>query len=272
MGRYLVGRLVNDGHKIRLLTHQQDSDQPGVKTFRGDLVSGEGLDDFLGDAKTVIHLAGRFAPPNIEIFNNNVTATFNLLEKCAEHGVEKVVFASSVVLYGEPPGRSWTEADEPKSNTVYGISKLLAENVIRYWGDNHNIKYLLLRFSNMYGPGNQKGVVFNFQKAIDETGKVTIYGDGKQERDFLFVSDAVEAIVKALDYSGPSDVFNIGSGKVFSLLELVSFLEKSLGQKIPIEFKPAETHVVRTFSVDVQKAKRLLGWQSLVSLEEGLKK
>lgn len=258
VGTHLVKRLLAEGCR--------------VKTFRGDLVTGEGLDDFLKGVEIVIHLAGRFALPNAEIFKVNVNGTFNLLEKCAERGVEKVIFPSSIALYGEPRGGPWEEEDKPQPNTVYGLSKLLAEEMIRYWGDNHNIKYFLLRFSNIYGPGNQKGVVFNFKKSIRETGKVVIYGDGKQERDFLFVSDTVEAIVKALEYQGPSDVFNIGLGKTVSLLELIRFLEKTLGRKISVEFKPAETHVVRTLSEDVTKAKEVLGWQPQISLEEGLKK
>jgi len=258
VGGHLVKRLRDEGRE--------------VKTFRGDLVSGEGLDEFLGGIKIVVHLAGRFAPPNAEIFKVNVNGTFNLLEKCAEHGVKKVVFPSSIALYGEPPGRPWKETDDPQPNTVYGLSKLLAEETIRYWGDNHDIKYFLLRFPNIYGPGNQKGVVFHFKKAVGEAGKIVIYGDGKQERDFLFVSDAIEAIIKALNYRGSSDVFNIGSGKTVSLLELVGLLEKTLDQKIPVEFKPAETHVVRKLSGDIEKAKNILDWRPKVSLEEGLKK
>ena len=113
-------------------------------------------------------------------------------------------------------------------------------------------------------------MIFNFKKEIRETGKVVIFGDGKQERDFLFVSDAVEAIVETLNYQGPSDVFNIGSGKAHSLLEVVGLLEKTLGQKITVEFKPAETNVVRALSGDISKAKEVLGWRPQVSLEEGL--
>jgi len=258
VGRHLVRRLQDEGRE--------------VKPFRGEIVSGEGLDKFLKGVKNVIHLAGRFAPPNGEIFQVNVLGTFNLLEKCAEHNVKKIIFPSSIALYGEPPDRPWKEVDKPRPNTVYGLSKLLAEETIRYWGDNHQIKYLLLRFPNIYGPGNQKGVVFNFKKAVCKVGKVTIYGDGKQERDFLFVDDAIEAIIKALNYNGPSDIFNIGSGKTVSLLELAKLLEKTLGQKIPIEFKPAEAHVVRKLSGDVTKAKNLLDWRPKVSLEEGLSK
>ncbi len=257
-GGHLVKRLADEGHE--------------VKTFRGDLVSGGNLDDFLKNVKTVIHLAGRFALPNTEIFKVNVVGTFNLLEKCAEYKIKKVIFPSSLALYGEPPNRPWRETDKPTPNTVYGLSKLLAEEAIRYWGDNHNIKYILLRFPNIYGPGNQKGVVFHFKKAIGETGRIIIYGDGKQERDFLFIDDAVEAIVKALNYNGPSDVFNIGSGKTISLLELVELLEKILDRKIPIELKPAETHVVRALSGDIEKATKILDWRPEVSLEEGLKK
>lgn len=271
VGRYLIKRLVNEGYKINLLVHRHKFNHPQVETIRGDLVSGKGLDKFLKDAKVVIHLAGRFAPPNSEIFKNNVAATFNLLEKCAEHKIEKIIFSSGIALYGEPPGRAWKETDKPKPNTVYGLSKLLAEEITRYWGNSYYIKYFLLRFPNIYGLGNQKGVVFNFLKVIRDKGKVIIYGDGRQKRDFLFIDDAVEAIIKTLNYQGPSDIFNVGLGKTVSLLELVALLEKILKRKIPIEFKQPETYVVRTLSGEIKKAKNLLNWQPTISLEEGLK-
>lgn len=271
VGRHLIKRLVDEGCKINLLVHRNEFNHPQVETIRGNLVSSEGLDKFLNDAKVVIHLAGRFAPPNSEIFKNNVAATFNLLEKCVEHKIETIIFSSGIALYGEPPGRAWKETDKPKPNTIYGLSKLLAEEITRYWSDNHHIKYFLLRFPNIYGPGNQKGVIFNFLKEIHKKGKVIIYGDGKQKRDFLFIDDAVEAIIKTLDYQGPSDVFNIGLGKTISLLELVALLEKILKRKIPIEFKQPEAHVVRTLSGEIKKAKKLLSWQPSVSWEEGFK-
>lgn len=271
VGRYLIKRLIRDGYRINLLVHQQKVNHPSVKVIHGDLISTKGLDELLKDVKVAIHLAGRFVPPNAEIFKNNVVATFNLLEKCAEHKVEKIIFSSAIALCGEPSGRDWKETDKPKPNTVYGLSKFLAEEVIHYWGDNSKIKYFLLRFPNIYGSDSQKGVIFNFLKAIKEKNKVIIYGDGKQRRDFLFVNDAIEAIIKILDYQGQSDIFNIASGKTFSLLELVILLEQILKRKISIEFREAEAYVVKILSGEIRKAKNLLGWQPTVSLKEGLK-
>lgn len=271
IGRHLVRRLINDGYRINLLVHKQEFEHPSVRIIRGDIVSAKGLDRFLKNTKVVIHLAGRFTPPNLAIFQANVAATFNLLEKCAEYKIEKIIFSSGIALYGEPSGKAWRETDLPKPNTVYGLSKFLAEKIIEYWGVQGGFKHFFLRFPNIYGQGNQKGVIFNFLRAIEKKGGVTIYGDGRQQRDFLFINDAVEAIVKTLNYNGPSDVFNIASGKTVSLLELVALLEKILKRNIPVEFSQPEAYVVRILSGEIKKAKNILSWQPTIGLVEGLK-
>ncbi|GFP33424.1 UDP-glucose 4-epimerase, partial [Candidatus Hakubella thermalkaliphila] len=130
IGKHLIKRLVSEGFDVCILVHEREFKWPGIKSIKGDLITGLGLDELIAGREAVIHVAGCFVQPRHEIFKINVTGTFNLLEKCAEYEIERVVFSSGVALCGEPPGRAWQEDDIPRPNTVYGLSKFLAEKII----------------------------------------------------------------------------------------------------------------------------------------------
>lgn len=278
IGKHLVRRLVKEGFNLRLLVYDNASfvkeEKLPLQIVKGDLLKKETLASFVKGTDLVIHLAGTFYPPLERLIGLNVTATAHLLEACSEAGVKKVIFTSSGAVYGEPPeSQASKETDGLRPNTLYGLSKKFAEDLLRYYDSMFGIKFVILRFSSVYGPGNNKGVVYNFLKAIKKENRITIYGDGTQARSFLFVSDVVESIVKTLkeyDFK-KSDVFNVSGKKLASLNQLIKTIEQLFQRKIEVAYNPQQDNLLQVLWEDTEKAKEILGWQPKISLEEGLK-
>lgn len=269
IGGHLVGQLKKEKVKTRALLLSKKDESEADEIFYGDLAKDKGLDKFLSGVTTVINLVGSFNPPFQEQLATNVLTLNSLCEAAVANKIKKIIHISSSTVYGSL-GRAFTEKASLLPDTSYGLAKKLAEELAVYYQKNYGISFVILRPTNVYGPGSDHGVVFEFSSSIKERGNVAIFGDGKQKRDFLYVADLVGAIIKAMKFAAKFEVFNVGSGKTNSLLELVSILEKILDRKISIDFKDGEKHVSRFVSADINKAKKLLKWQPKVMLKEGL--
>jgi len=206
----------------------------------------------------VVNLVGQFQPPFDKQLSVNVLALHKLAENCINQKVGKLIHvsASAVSSY----------------DTTYALSKKLGEEVLAFYQKNYNLPVIIIRPPNVYGPGSDHGVVFNFYKSIKKEGKVIIFGDGKQTRDFLYVTDLVEAIKKAFFYKSSFDIFEVGSGKLYSLLELVSTFEEALNRKVEVVFKDPDAVSSEKVTTDPSFAQSQLKWQAKVGLKEGIKK
>lgn len=253
IGSYLVKQLKEKGHKTR--------------SFQDDLSDRGALDKFTDGCDQVIHLAGVFSNDFDCLINVNVSGTRNVVDACKKNSVQRIIFSSTGAVYGEPLHNGISLEDDVLSpNTLYGLSKLYAEEYLRFSGVN----FVVFRFPNVYGVGNEKGVIYHFLQSIDKSKKVTIFGSGEQKRNFLFVTDAVSAIIRALEYSGNAEVFNISDRLTYSLNDIVSILkEKNLS--FEVEYQSAdESNTLQNLSEDISKAKRMLAWEPMVGLKDGL--
>lgn len=212
IGKHLVERLKKDGIEFVV--------------FEGDLLSKNDVATFLKQSPTaIVHLAGAAAGSDFdELIRRNVIPTFNLLTAAGELGVKKIIHVSSVAVYGPPSSGYSREIDQLFPDSPYGLSKLIAEQVAQFCARQFNFELTMLRFSAVYGPGNDKGVVYQFLSGIKERKMITVNGDGNQKRNFLHVRDAVGAIVKALN-SSPG-IYNIASPKAISVNDLVAAFKK----------------------------------------------
>lgn len=267
IGSRLVARLEREGYKTSVLS--LSGEERGVKSriIKGDLVKNKGLKELLKGADLVINLVGGFLPPFEKQLETNVLALENLCQAVTRMGKMKIIHVSSAAVYGKKSNAS--EEDALLPDTTYGLAKKMGEEVLQYYQQSFGIPVIIFRPPNIYGFGTDHGVVYNFLESVKK-GKVTVFGDGKQRRDFLYVDDLVEAIIKAIDFKADFEVFNVGTGKTYALLDVVSLLEKVLNKKIKIEFKEAESHVSRVVGVKVKKAKKKLNWQAKTSLAYGL--
>jgi len=258
-----VGRLkiCITGHSGFIGTHLKKylSENKKLSTvpFEGDLLNKKDIELFFKkhkDIDQIIHLVGRFYGDFEDLYKANVLTTFNLLETISSINIQKVIYASSGAIYGEPLKKESFETDQVYPNTVYGLTKLYSEECIKYFSNISDTKYILLRFPNVYGEGNNKGVVFNLLNDIKTKGKITVYGDGNQSRNFLHVSDACRAIEKSIFYK-KSNVFNISNPKKVRINDIIKILQKKYDFKI--EYKE-DNNYLRNLLLNTDKAKKEL--------------
>lgn len=247
-------------HLIELM---EKSGKYDIRCFKGDLLKEEDVKDFFkkGDIDIVIHLAGAFFGDFTTLLNANFKTTETLVRIGVESGLKKVILSSSGAVYGEPVSRSSKEGDPLRPNTYYGLTKLYAEKYLEFYRYTHGLQYVIMRFPNVYGNGNDKGVIYNFLRDIKEKGVVTIYGDGSASRDFLHVSDACVAILKSIGYRN-SDVFNISNPVKVSISDLVKMLKQKY--TFSVESKEANNNL-KSLHLSVKKAESLLGFKARVN-------
>ncbi len=211
---------------------------------------------------------------NFKVYtDNNILATQMLLEAAKDADIKRFVYASSSSLYGDTLSLPMKETDTPKPISPYGVSKLAGEHLCYLYWKNFGVRTISLRYFTVYGIRQRPDMAFHrFINAMLHGGKITIYGDGKQTRDFTYISDIVEANMLAVDSDVEGEVFNIGGGSRISLIETIHILERITGKKAKIEYIEKQKGDVRDTYADVSKAKEILGYSPKVKIEEGLKK
>ncbi|MDD5132480.1 MAG: SDR family NAD(P)-dependent oxidoreductase [bacterium] len=206
----------------------------------------------------------------------NVLGTLNLLENCVKHKVKKVIFASSGgVMYGECGKNPPTETIPANPLSPYGVSKHTTEVYLRYYAATYGLKYLVFRYGNVYGPRQdphgEAGVVAIFIQRIMSNAEINIFGNGKQLRDYVFVGDVVRANLRGLQ-KGLNEIINIGTQKASSVNTLFDELSLITGYSRKAIYKPPRLGELQKSFLNAGKAKKILGWQSIVSFKEGLAK
>jgi UDP-glucose 4-epimerase len=283
IGGHLVERLLAGGHAVRV--YGRNPGRFGGTPEEAEFVEGElgnhGLIRAAVDGvDTVFHFVSTTIPktsnddPVYDVRSNLVDALV-LLDACVDAGVRKVVFASSGgTVYGVPETLPITEEHPTDPITSYGIVKLAVEKYLGLFHHLHGLDYAALRISNPYGPwqdpAGQQGAVGVFLERIRTGRPITIWGDGLVVRDYLYVSDLVDALELAAVTETGRKVFNVGSGRGVSLNGLVTLMEEVVAREPEVEYLPARSLDVPTNVLDVSGTRKDLGWSPRTELPEGL--
>jgi UDP-glucose 4-epimerase len=205
--------------------------------------------------------------------------TFNVLEAAVKAGVKKVVAASSASIYGMAEEFPTTESHHPYNNrTLYGTAKVFNEGLLRSFYDMYGLDYVALRYFNVYGPrmdiyGVYTEVLIRWMDRIAAGQPPLIFGDGKQTMDFVYIEDIARANILAAKADVSDEVFNVASGVETSLNDLAHSLAKVMGSELKPEYGPErKVNPVQRRLADTSKAKQLLGFETQISLEEGLRR
>ena len=202
----------------------------------------------------------------------NVIGTVRVLEAARSTGARVVFSSTGGAIYGECD-KPADEASERQPLAPYGTSKLAGEEYLLTYQRLHGMANVALRFGNVFGlrqdPHGEAGVVAIFLGRLRDGETCLIYGDGKQERDYVFVGDVVRAVLAAAGVKG--GIFNVGTGRATSVLELYDICRKVAGSDLAAEHAPARTGELRRSVLDINKAADELGWRPDTSLEEGLR-
>jgi len=260
-----LGRLeARDGFEFRRM---DIADRPAIDA----LFEGAGYD-------AVINLAARAGVrQSVEdpwiYLETNATGTLNLLGACVRSGVGKFVLASTSSLYGADNPRPYAEdADTDRPLSPYAASKKAAEAMCYTFHYLHGLDVTVLRYFTVYGPGGRPDMsLFRFTQWIREGRPVTVFGDGRQERDFTYVDDIARGTVAALAPLG-YEIINLGSDQPVPLMEAVRLVEEFSGEKARIENRPRHPADVLATWASIEKAKARLGWTPEVSFREGVRR
>ena len=288
IGSHLCRRLLASGCAVRVLDDLSSGRRENLAALDGevDLVEGDLRDEALVSAAlagvdyVLHHAAVASVQTSIERprFEQEVNAvgTLQLFEAARRAGVRRVVFAASAASYGKDPTAPKREEMLPAPESPYAISKIAGEYYARVYSSLYGLEVVCLRYFNVFGPRQDpsspySGVISIFAERMLAGAAPTVFGDGGQSRDFVYVDNVVEANMRACATPGIAGrVYNIGCGRSASLLELVAELNRVLGTAIEPEFAPARPGDVRISLADITRAQRELGYEPVVHFEQGL--
>lgn len=251
---------------------------PNFVLIRED-ISKVHLEAYLEGVDLVFHLAGqpgvrRSWGRNFDSYvANNILATQRILEAVKNSSIKKVIFASSSSIYGNTGMRPMNEADLPKPFSPYGLTKLAAENLCQLYHENYGVPVISLRYFTVFGPRQRPDMAISFFiNSLLSGSPITVFGDGKQKRDFTYVDDIIKANILAARSSIEGEVFNVGNGNPVELIEVIRMLERKTGRKAQLEFISRQEGDVMDTYADNNKIKQRLGYEPSIDLEEGLAK
>ena len=285
VGSHVADRLLERGHEVAVVddlsSGKRGNVPEGARFYEADVRGGcKGVFEEFGP-EALCHQAAQMdvrrsvREPDFDA-DVNVLGTVRLLQSCAEHGVRRVVFASTGgAVYGEQREFPATEEHPQYPISPYGVSKLAAERYLHFYGVQYGVSYAALRYANVYGPRQdphgEAGVVAIFCGNLAEGKASKINGTGGQTRDYVYVGDVARANVLALEGEAPNGAYNVGTGVETSVNELYDRMRRLSGRNLPPQRGPQPPGEQRRSCVDPSRASRALKWWPEVDLDTGLK-
>lgn len=285
IGSYVVAELSKCGHEVVVIDDLSTGSKYNL--MDSDKLIPISLEDIepsiFKNVDVVFHLASfsgeavSFFSPSVS-FSRNIAAATNVLLNCVRCGVRRIVFTSSMAVYGNQLDAPFSEDDPCIPSDPYGLSKLTIEKLIEMYANNSNLEWSVLRLHNVYGPkinlsDPYRGVIGIFINRLLRGKQPIIYGDGNQLRAFTYVEDIVPCIVNAgFNKECNKEVINLGSGKASSILDLVNILCKLMEYDIEPVFLPPRIAEARNAFTTTKKSENILSFRDNISLYEGLVK
>ncbi|MGD0198615.1 MAG: NAD-dependent epimerase/dehydratase family protein [Solirubrobacteraceae bacterium] len=290
IGSNLVDALLDRGDQVVVVDDLSTGKEANLVAARErgatlhvlDVRDGEALSELVGQARpeTIFHLAAQIDVRKSVVSpawdaTINVAGTINVLDAAHRHGVSRVVNSSTGgAIYGDAELIPSPESVTPLPEAPYGQSKLAAEGYLGLFERLHGLSAMTLRYGNVYGPRQdplgEAGVIAIFSGALASGRRPTIFGDGAQTRDYVYVGDVVAANLLAAS-SDDRGALNIGTQTETSVLDLVALLGELAGVEFEAEFAPARPGELARSCLDITAAKKVLGWQPTLAIREGLR-
>lgn len=285
IGSNLVGYLLKEGNSVTVLDnfmsgYRSNLDPfPAIRIIEGDVRDKTIVENAMKEVEVVFHLAAsvgnkRSIDHPITDAEINVLGTLNVLEAARNEGVRKIVTSSSAGIFGELKTIPIKEDHPLEPDSPYGCTKLCEEKLCLSYAKLYDLEAICLRYFNVYGPNQRFDAygnvipIFVFNMLRNES--LIIYGDGEQTRDFVNVSDVVQANIKAADSIGVSGAFNIASGKRVTINRLVEMITKNNSNSIKIEHGPERPGDVRHSLADIMLAHQRIKYTPGIDLESGI--
>jgi len=287
IGMHVVPMLLERGYRVRIFDNMFRGDRDkvaelanlgNVELIDQDVRYGGAVHKAMAGCESVIHFAAVSINKSVsdpyESIDINMVGNHNVFAAAADHGVRRLVFASSASVYGEPKKLPMHEDDQLNPLTPYCISKRSGEDLLGFYQRTHGLSWIALRFFNVYGPGQKTtayytSVINHFVNRLRAGQAPVIDGSGEQSMDFVHVTDIARAAVAALDAEQGNLPVNIGTGIDTSVAALAKILIKAVGVDVEPQFNPREVLVSRR-AADIDRAREVLGWSPSIAVEDGM--
>jgi UDP-glucose 4-epimerase len=268
IGVHMVEELINKGYEVVVFDLKKP--KPECTFIEGDITNYNDVREAIREKDIILHLSALAKPGPIEedpmpAINVNVGGTLNVVRAAIEKGAKKIIYSSTGSVYSIDAKMPIKESSPTVPYTLYGFTKLWAEQLLTYY--RKKIPSIILRYPNVYGPGKPwgPGVFINLLKE----NKIPTIFSGKQKNDFTYVGDVIQANMKAIERD-VEGIYNIGTGKARSVMELFEASARALNSDIKPKIEPARSTDFNLFVYDISKAKRELGYEPRYDLEQGI--
>lgn len=285
IGSHIVELLLEHGHDVAVIdnlsTGKEENVPKGARLYPVDLTSWR-IQEVLAAERpeVIIHQAAQIdvrrsvENPAMDA-RVNIIGSINLLEHAREFGVQKVVYASSAAVYGNPLSVPVAEDHPILATSPYGVSKYVVERYLYVYRELYGIDFTVLRYANVYGPRQdplgEGGVVAIFTHRLAKGLPVTIFGDGEQTRDYVYVGDVARANLLALTQGG-GEVVNISCAREVSVNQLLQIMQDVTGVQATVHWAPKRPGEIDRSALANDRARRVLGWRPSVTLAEGIER
>jgi nucleoside-diphosphate-sugar epimerase len=287
IGSHLCARLLDAGHRVTVLDDFSSGSERNlaavldrITVLRDDVLHLERHADALADVTAIVHLAARISgyeslwQPD-DYIATNITATQRVLAFAGRLASPRIVFASSSTIYGNGTDPLRSETTPPAPITMYALSKLAGEHMLSMYANLHGYTWNALRLFNVYGPHQSPdhpyaNVTCKFAHAAATGGAVKLYGDGEQSRDFVYIDDVVDALLRALTSPQHGGIYNIGTGQTATIRALLDIAGELAGAPLPCERCDPWPNDIRSIRADITLASTALGFTPTVPLSQGL--
>lgn len=284
IGSNLVDALIDKNHEVIIVdnfsTGQKENLNPKAKLYELDIQDQKLEEVFVSEKPEVVfHLAAQIdvrksVEDPIQDANTNILGSLNLLEKCKNHNIKKIIFSSTGgAIYGESEIVPSPEMAPQQPISPYGIGKLCIEKYLHYYHVVFGLNYVVLRYANVYGPRQnskgEAGVIAIFCDKLLAGQQPVINGEGKQTRDYVFVTDVVAANLAALNYE-QTDIFNVGTQVENDVNQIAELIKKNINVGLDFTHGPAKMGEQARSCLDYSKIKQALDWQPTIDLEKGI--
>jgi UDP-glucose 4-epimerase len=286
IGSHLVDRLIACGHRVAVLDDLSSGHRSRIRRDVAlhvvDVVNANEVAGVVAayQPEVIYHLAAQIsvrysvADPRADA-TTNVLGTLTLLNAATATDARLILASTGGAMYGDGVALPTPETCPPATLAPYGISKYCAEQYLMLFNRLHAGRHIALRLGNVYGPRQdphgEAGVVAIFCNQVARGQTPTIYGDGKQTRDYLYVADVVDAFLAATGYTGDEAVFNVGTGTATSVVDLLDAINAAAGTAVEPTFAPARAGESRHVALDCARAAAELDWVATTSLEAGVR-
>ena len=288
IGSHIVDRLLSEGHEVVVLDdfstghHSNLQQHESLMVVEGDISDKETVDECMKGVDWVFHKAAVASVPKtvndpVGSSKVNYQGTLYLLEAARNNNVKRFVFASSAALYGDEPTLPKVETMCPVTLSPYAVDKLASEFACGMYTKLYGLDTVCLRYFNVYGPRQDpsspySGVISIFTDKLKNNQTPTIFGDGEQTRDFVFVSDVVEANMKAATTeAGTGQFYNVATGSKITLNELLKILSGIYDTEFDVNYGEERKGDIKESYAVIDKAESLLDWHPKIELNDGLK-